>query len=78
MAHHHWIITLSPGARLSAVLLALEDEGFAVAEVFEAIGSIAGAASEDVARRAREIPGVVDVSPDSPIDIGPPDSPVAW
>jgi len=42
------------------------------------VGSITGAAREDVIGKVRAIAGVVDVSPDAPIDIGPPDSPVTW
>jgi hypothetical protein len=42
------------------------------------VGSITGAAGEETVKKVRSIAGVVDVSPDHPIDIGPPDSPHTW
>jgi hypothetical protein len=42
------------------------------------IGSIVGNAHEDAVEKVRSIRGVVDVSPDMPVDVGPPGSPDTW
>ena len=73
-----WVVTTSGEKPLSDVTEKLTEAGFAVDQVLDAIGSITGSAGEDVAERLRSIPGVSDVSPESPIDIGPPDAPVTW
>lgn len=73
-----WIVTTSGDRPLYEVAKDLREAGFTVDNVLDEIGCIAGSASQDVVRRVRAIPGVADVSPDTPIDIGPPDSPVTW
>ena len=56
----------------------LLDSGFEVEQVLDEIGIITGAASDDVVKRLRSVPGVADISPEPSVDIGPPDSPVTW
>ena len=73
-----WIVTTSGDRPLGDVARELTDRGFAVGQVLDEIGCITGSASADVVERVRVIPGVADVSPDHPIDIGPPDAPVTW
>ena len=73
-----WIITTSGDRPLKEVAREIEETGFNVGEVMDEIGCITGAGSEDVAERLRTIRGVTDVSPDQPIDIGPPDSSLTW
>jgi hypothetical protein len=74
-----WIVTTSPGSRsLSDVKQSLSKTGFTVDQVFQEIGSITGSASDAVAKRLRALPGVADVSPVVPVDIGPPDSSTTW
>jgi hypothetical protein len=73
-----WIITTSGDRPLGDVKKELTREGFAVGQVLDEIGCIIGDASDDVAEKLRAVPGVADVSPDEPIDIGPPDSDVTW
>jgi hypothetical protein len=73
-----WIVTMSHERPIKEVAKDLSDAGFAVHDVLEEIGSIIGAAADDVASKLRSIPGVLDVSPDRPIDIGPPGSPDTW
>jgi hypothetical protein len=73
-----WIVTASGDRSLSEVKKQLTEKGFTVEQVLDQIGCITGSASDDVAERLRTIPGVADVSPDTPIDIGPPDAPVTW
>jgi len=73
-----WVVATSGDRPLSDVRKELTEAGFAVDQVLDEIGCITGSAGDDVAERLRSVPGVTDVSPDSPIDIGPPDAPVTW
>jgi hypothetical protein len=73
-----WIVTTSSGRPISDIKKDLSDAGFSVDQVLEEAGSITGTAPEDAVKKVRSINGVVDVSPDTPIDIGPPDSPDTW
>ena len=73
-----WIVTTSSDRSLGDVRKNLSETGFAVDQVLDEIGCITGSASDDVATQMRGIPGVADVSPEIPIDIGPPDAPVTW
>ncbi len=73
-----WVVTTAGPQALGDVQRQLTESGFSVEQVLTEIGCLTGAATEEVAARARAIPGVVDVSPDLPIDIGPPDAPVTW
>jgi len=71
-----WVVTTSGNQPLSDVRKNLVESGFTVDQVLGEIGLITGAAEDDVAGRVRKIPGVVDVSPEASIDIGPPDTPI--
>ncbi len=73
-----WIITTSDERPLKEVSDELAKAGFVVGDVLDAIGSITGTADDEAAGRARSIKGVTDVSPDAPIDIGPPGSSETW
>jgi hypothetical protein len=73
-----WIITTSGDRSLDEIKKDLIDSGFDVDQVLDQIGCITGEASDAIAHQLRNIPGVVDVSPDEPIDIGPPDADVTW
>jgi len=73
-----WIVTISGDQPISNIRKDLVKTGFTIDQVLDEIGSIIGFASNDVAERLRAIPGVADVSPDTPIDIGPPDAPETW
>ncbi len=73
-----WIVTTSDDRPISEITRELKDAGFAVNKVLEEIGSITGAAAEETVSKLRSIRGVVDVSPDTPVDIGPPDSGITW
>jgi hypothetical protein len=73
-----WIVTTSAERSIHDISKDLKTAGFNVGQVLEEIGSITGAAGEDALTRLRSIPGVVDVSPDLPIEVGPPDSPETW
>jgi len=73
-----WIVTTSGDRPAKEIAKDLKAKGFAVDQVLDEIGTITGAADDDVVPKLRAIKGVADVSPDMPIDIGPPDSPTTW
>lgn len=73
-----WVITTSGDRPLKDVRKKLAESGFVVDKVLGEIGVITGAASDDDVGRLRSVSGVADVSPDEPVDIGPPDAPVTW
>jgi len=73
-----WIITTSADRSIRDIATDLKKAGFNVGHVLEEVGSITGAAAEETIARLRKIKGVVDVSPDRPIDIGPPGSDHTW
>ena len=73
-----WIVTTSADRPIQDIAKDLAAAGFSVAHVNDEIQSISGAAGDESVQKVRKIKGVVDVSPDAPIDIGPPDSSDTW
>lgn len=73
-----WIVTTSGDRPLHDVAKDLRKKGFQVDQVLEEVGSITGAGGDDIAEKARAIPGVTDVSSDMPIGIGPPEAEETW
>lgn len=73
-----WIITTGGSRPLADIAKDLAAAGLKSAQVLEAIGSITGSAGEDALAKLRKVRGVVDVSPDTPVDLGPPGSPETW
>lgn len=73
-----WIVTTSGDRSIDDVQDELKKEGFKIDQVFGEIGSLIGEAEEDVVKKVRKISGISDVSPEEPIDIGPPGSDDTW
>ena len=73
-----WVVTISPDRPITQVVNDLRGVGFTIGRVLEEVGCVTGTGADDTVEKVRNIAGVVDVSPDVPIDIGPPDSPVTW
>lgn len=73
-----WIVTTSTDRPVRDVAKDLTAAGFAVADVYPEIQSISGTANDEAMARVRKVGGVIDVSPDQPVDIGLPDSPETW
>ena len=71
------VITVSGDRPIYDVVNDLRAAGFDVDQVLESIGTVTGGAHPQTADRLRSVPGVADVSPDHPIDIGPPGTPVS-
>src|SRR5207245_5013919 len=66
------VITVSGDRAIHDVANDLRAAGLHVDQVLEAIGSVTGSADPKHVERLRKVKGVADVSPDHPIDIGPP------
>ncbi len=73
-----WVVTTSGDRPLNEVKSRLTKAGFSVDQVLDEIGSITGTVNDEDIEKLRSIPGVADVSPNQPVDIGPPDAPVTW
>lgn len=72
-----WVVLTSDDRPIAEIVQDLKRAGFVVGEVLDEIGSITGRADPAAVQRIRAIPGVIDVSPDLDIDIGPPDAPIS-
>lgn len=73
-----WIITISQERSITDIAERLSAEGLTVNEVLEEIGCITGSADDVTAERLKRVEGVVDITPDMQIDVGPPGSEESW
>ena len=73
-----WVVTTSPDHAFDEVARELASRGFTIEQQMDAIGVVVGSAHDDVAEGLKGVKGVTDVSPDAPIDIGPPGSSETW
>ena len=76
-AHQPLVITLTGDRPIHEVAGDLKAAGLAVDQVLTSTGIVTGSAHPDAATRLRNVRGVADVSPDYPVDIGPPGSPIS-
>jgi 3-hydroxyisobutyrate dehydrogenase-like beta-hydroxyacid dehydrogenase len=76
-ANQRVVITLSGDRPIREVAADLRAAGLDVDHVLEAIGSVTGSSHSRNMKRLRQVRGVADVSPDHPVDIGPPGAPVS-
>jgi hypothetical protein len=74
MTGNKWVIQTSGDRPIDEVAGDVAATGFEIDQVLEVIGSITGSATESVANAVEAVPGVADVSPDQPVDVGPPDA----
>jgi hypothetical protein len=71
------VVTLTGDRPIHEVAGKLRAAGLTVDQVMESVGIVTGSAPPDATIRLRRVRGVADVSPDHPVDIGPPDAPVS-
>jgi uncharacterized protein Smg (DUF494 family) len=71
------VITTSGNRSVHDVARDLKDAGFDVEDVLDAINVVTGKASDDQKDKLRSVSDVVDVSDDTPVDIGPPDAKIS-
>lgn len=67
-----WIITASGERPVAELVTGLRKAGLVVGSVLAEIGIITGQCTTAQAAALRKVAGVADVSPDAPVDIGPP------
>ena len=68
-----WIVTTDGVRPIAQVAAELRRLGFRIDNVLTEIGSITAKAPAAAARAARRVDGVLDVTPDAPIDLDPTD-----
>ncbi|MDM7482972.1 MAG: hypothetical protein P3W96_013340 [Halomonas sp.] len=73
-----WLITISSDQPIHDIATCLSAEGLTVREVLEEIGCITGAADDATVQRLKRVQGVVDIAPDTPMDVGPPGTDETW
>lgn len=73
-----WVVTMGGDRPIDEIARDIADAGLQDAQVLREIGSIIGSAGDDVAAKLRKVRGVVDVSPSTSVDVGPPDSSETW
>jgi hypothetical protein len=73
------IVTVSKEHNINNVVRDLKAAGLEVEGApLEAIGVVAGRAGPKIIPRLRKVRGVIDVSPDHEVDVGPPGAPITW
>lgn len=79
MPERRWIVTASGDRSVTELAEDLARQEFIVEQVLAQItpGVIIGTAEDHVIDHVRRLPGVGNVAPDEPVDIGPPDAPIS-
>jgi hypothetical protein len=75
--HQSLIVTLTGDRPIDEVTDDLKAAGLTVDQVLTSTGIVTGSAPPDAATQLRKVRGVADVSPDHPVDIGPPGAPIS-
>jgi hypothetical protein len=73
-----WVVTTSGNRSIADIRKDLENAGLTHVEILDQIGVITGSADDSALDRLRTVPGVGDVSPSEPINIGPPNARETW
>ena len=66
------VVTITGDRPIHEVADDLKAAGLTVDQVLTSIGIVTGSAEPEAAERLQKVRGVADVSPDHPVDIGPP------
>jgi uncharacterized protein with ACT and thioredoxin-like domain len=73
-----FIVTTGGDRPIQDIAKELADAGLKGVEVLQEIGSITGSAEEEAVAKLRKVRGIVDISQDVPVDVGPPGSSNTW
>ena len=72
------IVTVSKDHNINNGARDLKAAGLEVEEKLDAVGIVTGKAHAKSVGRLRKVRGVIDVSPDHEVDVGPPGAPITW
>lgn len=70
----NWIVTADYSASAFDLAKQLEAIGLRVVQVLDVIGAVEVHGSEELVRKAADVPGVASIERDVPFDVGPPNS----
>lgn len=73
-----WVVTTSADSTFAEVVSVLSDGGLQVDQRLDDIGVVLGRCDAATAERLRGLSCVADVSPETPVDIGPPGGGDTW
>lgn len=73
-----WLVTVDLDKSIQEIRGQLESEGFVVDNLLADVGCITGQANQETVNRSRQIAGILDISPDVPIQLPPPDEQETW
>ncbi len=73
-----WIVTTSSYRPIQDIAQDLADAGLENIQILHEIGIVTGSKDESIEEKLRKVPGVKDVSRDTSIEIGPPNSEKSW
>ena len=73
-----WVVTTSGDRSVADIAKDLSAAGFAVEQTLDQIGIITGKSDPKTIGKARAVRGVADISPETSVDIGPPNSRETW
>jgi hypothetical protein len=73
-----WIVTTGGDRPIQDIARELADAGLKDIQVLEEVGSITGSANDEAVAKLRKVRGIVDISKDIHVDIGPPGSKETW
>jgi hypothetical protein len=76
--HKTWVVTTSAVRPIAEIAKDLSAAGFKIDQTLDEIGIITGKSDDKAVGKARAVRGVTDISPDKPVDIGPPNSRENW
>ncbi len=78
MTSKRWIITASDKHPITEIRRNLETHGLCIDSALEEIGVFVVKGSAAAAKRAKKVAGVIDISPEDVVDVGPPGSGNTW
>jgi len=73
-----WIVTIGGDRSIQDIAGELAKAGHTDIRVLDEVGCITGSAEDEAVSRLRRVRGVMDISPDVPVHIGPPDLSDTW
>jgi hypothetical protein len=71
--HQNWLVTVDPQVDIARVSRVLSQSGFQVKQILSEVSCITGSAPGGKIPLFRKITGVVNISADFPVDLGPGD-----